>query len=116
MKTAENTRGLTGTRQEKKIVRDLDAGGYLVKVVPHSHNVGKCYRCGTTVEPIASKQWFVKMKPLAKRAIEAVKTKETEFVPDRFQKIYLNWMENVRDWCISRQLWWGAQNSCLLLR
>ncbi len=99
--------GLDRYEAREKIVRDLDAGGYLVKVVPHSHNVGKCYRCGTTVEPIASKQWFVKMKPLAKRAIEAVKTKETEFVPDRFQKIYLNWMENVRDWCISRQLWWG---------
>ncbi len=99
--------GLDRYEARKRIVDDLKAGGYLVKVVDHVHNVGKCYRCGTTVEPIASKQWFVKMKPLAKRAIEAVKNRETEFVPDRFQKTYLNWMENVRDWCISRQLWWG---------
>ena len=99
--------GLDRYEARERIVADLKAGGYLVKIVPHSHNVGKCYRCGTTVEPIASKQWFVKMKPLAERAIEAVKTHETEFVPDRFQKTYLNWMENVRDWCISRQLWWG---------
>ncbi|MBR3792188.1 MAG: valine--tRNA ligase, partial [Clostridia bacterium] len=73
----------------------------------HSHNVGQCYRCSTTVEPIVSKQWFVKMKPLAKPAIEAVTSKETEFVPERFSKTYMNWMENVFDWCISRQLWWG---------
>ncbi len=99
--------GLDRYEARKQIVKDLEDGGYLVKVEPHSHNVGKCYRCGTTVEPIASKQWFVKMEPLAKPAIEAVKTRETEFVPDRFQKTYLNWMENVRDWCISRQLWWG---------
>jgi len=99
--------GLDRYEARKQIVKDLEEGGYLVKIEPHSHNVGKCYRCGTTVEPIASKQWFVKMEPLAKPAIEAVKTRETEFVPDRFQKTYLNWMENVRDWCISRQLWWG---------
>ena len=75
--------------------------------MPHKHNVGQCYRCGTTVEPITSKQWFVKMKPLAEKAIEVVKDGTVKFVPDRFSKIYLNWMENVHDWCISRQLWWG---------
>ena len=91
----------------KAMIEDLDAEGYLVKVVPHSHNVGQCYRCGTTVEPIISKQWFVKMKPLAERAIEVVKDGTVQFVPDRFSKTYLNWMENVHDWCISRQLWWG---------
>ncbi len=99
--------GLDRYEARKQIVKDLEDGGYLVKIKPHVHNVGKCYRCGTTVEPIASKQWFVKMEPLAKAAIDAVKTRDTEFVPDRFQKTYLNWMENVRDWCISRQLWWG---------
>ena len=99
--------GLDRYEARKQIVADLEAGGYLVKIEPISHNVGKCYRCGTTVEPIASKQWFVKMQPLAKDAIDAVKNKDTEFVPERFQKTYLNWMENVRDWCISRQLWWG---------
>lgn len=99
--------GLDRYEARRQIVDDLKAGGYLVKVADHVHNVGKCYRCGTTVEPIASKQWFVKMQPLAKRAIDAVKNGETEFVPDRFKKTYLNWMENVRDWCISRQLWWG---------
>ncbi len=99
--------GLDRYEARKQIVKDLEDGGFLVKIKPHVHNVGKCYRCGTTVEPIASKQWFVKMEPLAKAAIDAVKTRDTEFVPDRFQKTYLNWMENVRDWCISRQLWWG---------
>ena len=99
--------GLDRYEARKKIVEDLEKGGYLVKIVPHAHNVGKCYRCGTTVEPIASKQWFVKMQPLAEKAIDAVVTRDTEFVPDRFKKTYLNWMENVRDWCISRQLWWG---------
>lgn len=99
--------GLDRYEARQKIVEDLKSGGYLVKIVEHKHNVGKCYRCGTTVEPIASKQWFVKMKPLAERAIAAVRERETEFVPDRFQKTYLNWMQNVRDWCISRQLWWG---------
>ena len=99
--------GLDRYEARKRIVEDLEKGGYLVKIVPHSHNVGKCYRCGTAVEPIASKQWFVKMQPLAKAAIDAVKDRDTEFVPDRFKKTYLNWMENVRDWCISRQLWWG---------
>ncbi len=89
------------------IVKDLEEGGYLVKVVPHVHNVGTCYRCGTNVEPISSKQWFVKMQPLAKEAVRVVREGDIKFVPGRFSKTYLNWMENVRDWCISRQLWWG---------
>ena len=89
------------------IVRDLEAGGYLSKVEDIQHNVGSCYRCSTTIEPAVSKQWFVKMKPLAEPAIEAVRTHQTRFVPERFEKIYFNWMENIRDWCISRQLWWG---------
>ncbi len=91
----------------KAMITDLEEQGLLVKVVPHKHNVGQCYRCGTTVEPIISKQWFVKMEPLAKPAIEVVKNDTVKFVPDRFSKTYLNWMENVHDWCISRQLWWG---------
>lgn len=91
----------------KAMVADLDEMGLLVKVEDHSHNVGTCYRCGTTVEPIISKQWFVKMKPLAEPAIEAVKNGDVKFVPERFSKTYMNWMENVFDWCISRQLWWG---------
>ena len=93
----------------KAIVADLEAGGYLVKVEDYSHNVGTCYRCHKDVEPIISAQWFVKMKPLAEEAIRVVKDGETKFVPERFSKTYLNWMENVRDWCISRQLWWGHQ-------
>ena len=93
----------------KAIVEDLDQQGYLVKVEDYSHNVGTCYRCHNDVEPIISAQWFVKMKPLAEEAIRVVKEKETQFVPERFTKTYLNWMENVRDWCISRQLWWGHQ-------
>ena len=93
----------------KAIVADLEAGGYLVKIEDHGHNVGTCYRCHKDVEPIISAQWFVKMKPLAEEAIRVVKEGETRFVPDRFSKTYLNWMENVRDWCISRQLWWGHQ-------
>ncbi len=99
--------GMDRYEARKAMVKDLEEQGLLVKVEDHSHNVGQCYRCGTTVEPIISKQWFVKMKPLAKPAIEAVKSGETKFVPDRFSKIYMNWMENVFDWCISRQLWWG---------
>ncbi len=99
--------GLDRYEARKAIVADLEEGGWLVKVKPHMHNVGTCYRCGTTVEPISSKQWFVKMEPLAKEAIRVVKDEEIKFVPSRFTKTYLNWMENVRDWCISRQLWWG---------
>ena len=93
----------------KAIVADLEAQGYLVKIEPHQHNVGTCYRCHKDVEPIISAQWFVKMKPLAEEAIRVVKEGQTRFVPDRFSKTYMNWMENVRDWCISRQLWWGHQ-------
>ena len=93
----------------KAIVADLDEQGYLVKVEPYSHNVGCCYRCGTVVEPLTSPQWFVKMKPLAGKAIDVVKDGRIKFVPERFSKTYLNWMENVHDWCISRQLWWGHQ-------
>ena len=91
------------------IVKDLEEQGYLVKTEPYSHNVGTCYRCHNDVEPIISAQWFVKMKPLAEEAIRVVEQGETKFVPDRFSKTYLNWMENVHDWCISRQLWWGHQ-------
>ncbi|HHT65741.1 MAG: valine--tRNA ligase [Caldicoprobacterales bacterium] len=91
----------------KVIVEDLTELGLLVKTEEHKHNVGECYRCSTTVEPIVSKQWFVSMKPLAEPAIEAVRSGEIRFVPERFAKTYFNWMENIRDWCISRQLWWG---------
>ena len=91
----------------KKIVEDLDKGGFLVRVEDHVHNVGTCYRCGTTVEPKVSTQWFVKMEPLAGPAIDAVKKGETKFIPERFDKTYFHWLENIRDWCISRQIWWG---------
>jgi len=93
----------------KAIVADLDEQGYMVKIEPYSHNVGCCYRCGTIVEPITSPQWFVKMEPLAKKAIDVVRDGRIRFVPERFTKTYTNWMENVHDWCISRQLWWGHQ-------
>ena len=101
--------GLDRYEARKKIVADLEEQGYLVKVEAHQHNVGTCYRCHNDVEPLISAQWFVKMEPLAKEAIRVVKEGETRFVPERFSKTYLNWMENVRDWCISRQLWWGHQ-------
>ena len=101
--------GLDRYEARKKIIADLDAQGYLVKIDDHAHNVGTCYRCHNDVEPIISAQWFVKMQPLAEEAIRVVKDNETKFVPERFSKTYLNWMENVRDWCISRQLWWGHQ-------
>ncbi|NLL63403.1 MAG: valine--tRNA ligase [Ruminococcaceae bacterium] len=91
----------------KELVKQLEAEGYIVKVEPMKHNVGACYRCGTSVEPRVSMQWFVKMKPLAKPAIEVVKNGECRFVPERFEKVYFHWMENIKDWCISRQLWWG---------
>ena len=100
-------RGMGRYECRKQIVADLEAEGFLVKVEDHKHNVGSCYRCSTTVEPRVSKQWFVKMGPLAGPAIEAVRSGETKFVPDRFSKIYYHWMENIKDWCISRQLWWG---------
>ena len=93
----------------KAIVEDLDAAGYLVKTEPYSHNVGTCYRCHNDVEPLISAQWFVKMAPLAKEAIRVVEDGTVKFVPERFTKTYINWMENVHDWCISRQLWWGHQ-------
>ena len=99
--------GLDRYECRKAMIEDLEKMGLLVKIEDHSHNVGECYRCGTTVEPIISKQWFVKMKPLAKPAIDAVKNGETEFVPTHFEKVYYHWLENIRDWCISRQLWWG---------
>lgn len=99
--------GLDRYEARKAIVEDLKAEGALVKVEDYSHNVGTCYRCGTTVEPAVSKQWFVKMKPLAGPAIDAVKNGDTKFVPQRFEKVYFHWLENIRDWCISRQLWWG---------
>ncbi len=99
--------GMDRYEARKAIVADLEAEGALVKIEDYSHNVGTCYRCGTTVEPRVSKQWFVKMKPLAEPAIQAVKTGETRFVPARFEKVYFHWLENIRDWCISRQLWWG---------
>lgn len=91
----------------KALVKDLEEQGYLVKVKGHQHNVGVCYRCNTVVEPRLSDQWFVKMEELAKPAIEAVKKQKTKFVPERFDKIYFHWLENIKDWCISRQLWWG---------
>ena len=91
----------------KALVKDLEEQGFLVKTVPHDHNVGTCYRCGTTVEPLTSDQWFVKMKPLAAPAIEAVENGTVSFIPERFSKNYFNWMNNILDWCISRQLWWG---------
>ena len=93
----------------KAIVKDLEEQGYLVKTEPYSHNVGTCYRCHNDVEPLISAQWFVKMEPLAKEAIRVVQDGTIKFVPERFTKTYINWMENVHDWCISRQLWWGHQ-------
>lgn len=101
--------GMTTMEARKAIVADLEAGGYLKSVEPLKHEVGSCYRCHTTIEPMVSKQWFVKMEPLAKPAIEAVEQGRIRFVPERFTKNYMNWMKNTRDWCISRQLWWGHQ-------
>ena len=100
-------KGLERYEARREIVKDLEEQGFLVKVKPHIHNVGCHDRCGTVIEPIISKQWYVKMESLAKPAIEAVKNKDTKFVPERFEKTYFNWMENIQDWCISRQLWWG---------
>jgi len=99
--------GMDRYKCRKKVVEELKSLGNLVKIEPHAHNVGHCYRCHTDVEPRISRQWFVKMEPLARPAISAVTDKKTTFVPERFAKIYYNWMENVKDWCISRQLWWG---------
>ena len=99
--------GMDRYEARKAIVADLEEGGFLVKVEPMKHNVGSCYRCNSVVEPRISKQWFVKMEPLAKPAIEAVKNGDITLIPSRFEKTYYNWMENIKDWCISRQLWWG---------
>ena len=99
--------GLDRYEARKKVIEDLEKEGLLVKIEDHMHNVGECYRCDTVIEPLISKQWFVKMKPLAEPAIKAVEERDINFVPDRFSKVYMNWMNNIRDWCISRQLWWG---------
>lgn len=104
---ADEFAGMDRYQARKQIVAKLQQMGILQKIEPHKHNVGSCYRCHTTVEPIVSKQWFVKMDPLAKPAIKAVKDGDVTFHPDRFEKTYFNWMENIHDWCISRQLWWG---------
>ena len=100
-------KGMDRLTARKAMVEDLTALGLMVKIQPYAHNVGTCYRCGETVEALVSKQWFVKMKPLAEPAIKAVKDNKIEFIPRRFEKTYFNWMENIKDWCISRQLWWG---------
>ena len=99
--------GMDRYEARKAIVKDLEEQGYLLKIEEHTHNVGTCYRCGTTVEPMVSKQWFVKMEPLAKPAIDVVRNGEIKLIPERMNKTYYNWMENIKDWCISRQLWWG---------
>ena len=101
--------GMTTMEARKAIVEDLKAGGYLKEIEPLKHEVGTCYRCHTTIEPMISKQWFVKMESLAKPAVESVEKGEIKFIPERFSKNYINWMKNTRDWCISRQLWWGHQ-------
>ena len=100
-------KGMDTLTAREEIVKDLEKAGVLVKIEDYAHNVGKCYRCHSTIEPKPSEQWFVKMEPLAKPAIEAVKEGKTKFVPERFAKTYYNWMENIQDWCISRQIWWG---------
>jgi valyl-tRNA synthetase len=100
-------KGMDRYEARNQVVEDLEKLGLLLKIEGHTHNVGECYRCNTVIEPLISKQWFVKMKPLAEPAIEVVKNGTVKFVPERFSKIYFNWMENIQDWCISRQLWWG---------
>ncbi len=105
----DTIRGLDRYEARKKTVEYLEQQGALIRVVEHEHNVGHCQRCGSTIEPYLSEQWFVKMKPLAEKPIKAIETGELKFVPERWTKIYLDWMENIRDWCISRQLWWGHQ-------
>jgi len=103
----EAYKGLDRYECRKKLVADLETAGFLVKIEEHAHAVGHCQRCDTVVEPLVSKQWFVRMQPLAAPAMEVVRAGRTEFVPERFTKIYMNWLENIRDWCISRQIWWG---------
>lgn len=105
----DTIRGLDRYEARKKTVEYLEQQGALIRVVEHEHNIGHCQRCGSTIEPYLSEQWFVKMKPLAEKPIKAIETGELKFVPERWTKIYLDWMENIRDWCISRQLWWGHQ-------
>ncbi|MBF0384650.1 MAG: valine--tRNA ligase [Candidatus Omnitrophica bacterium] len=100
-------KGLDRFEARKRIVEELKAKGLLEKIDEHTHSIGHCYRCDTVIEPYLSKQWFVKMKPLAEPALEAVKSGKIKFYPERWTKVYLNWMENIRDWCISRQIWWG---------
>ncbi|MFZ5942749.1 MAG: valine--tRNA ligase [Bacillota bacterium] len=104
---AGSFKGLDRYECRKQIVKELESKGYLIKIQEHGHAVGHCYRCDTVIEPMVSKQWFVKMRPLAEPAIAAAKDGRVKFVPERFTKVYLDWMENIRDWCISRQLWWG---------
>ncbi len=99
--------GMTTAEAREAVLADLTDLGLLKQVKPHTHDVGTCYRCHTTIEPMVSKQWFVRMEPLAKPAIKAVREGETKFIPERFEKVYFHWMENIKDWCISRQLWWG---------
>jgi len=108
--------GMTREECRRAVVEELKKKGFLEKIETHAHAVGHCQRCGTAVEPMVSRQWFVNMKPLAEPAIRAVKDGSVRFVPERFTKTYLNWMENVRDWCISRQLWVGPSHTCLVLR
>jgi valyl-tRNA synthetase len=104
---AAEYRGLTREEAREKIVKDLEEKGYLIKVEDYVHSVGHCYRCGTTIEPMVSTQWFVRTKPLSKPAIIAVRDKKTRFIPSQWEKVYFDWMENIKDWCISRQIWWG---------
>ncbi len=106
-KAGREFEGLRISEAREKILRQLKERGLLIKEVPYTHSVGSCYRCGTTIEPLISKQWFVSMKPLVRPAIEAVERGKIRFVPKRFEKVYFQWLKNVRDWCISRQLWWG---------
>ncbi|PRX28923.1 valyl-tRNA synthetase [Orenia metallireducens] len=108
-KAAAKYEGLDRYECRTQLIDDLKSAGLIEKIEEHDHSVGQCYRCDTTIEPLVSKQWFVAMDKLAKPAIEAVKDGDINFVPDRFSKVYFNWMENIRDWCISRQLWWGHQ-------
>src|SRR5205814_6030726 len=100
-------RGLDRTEARKRVLADLEAQGLLARTEPFTHNVGHCQRCHTVVEPLLSTQWFVKIKPLAEPAIAAVEQGSTQFVPSNYEKTYFEWMHNIRDWCISRQLWWG---------
>ncbi len=99
--------GMTTLEARKAILKDLEEGGYIKEIEPIKHEVGTCYRCHTSIEPMVSKQWFVRMEPLAKPAIESVEKGDIKFIPERFTKNYMNWMRGTRDWCISRQLWWG---------